>query len=69
MKKYIFYILLFIFIIFVIPALCTRGSIETLAIEQNSQDEDIKKYDLLNSIFTQFREGKRFKPADDVGFV
>ena len=45
MKKYIFYILLFIFIIFVIPALCTRGSIETLAIEQNSQDEDIKKYD------------------------
>ena len=47
MKKYIFYILLFIFIIFVIPALCTRGSIETLAIEQNSQDEDIKKYDYL----------------------
>ena len=31
--------------------------------------EDIKKYDLLNSIYTQFREGKRFKPAEENGFV
>ncbi len=31
--------------------------------------DDIKQYDLLNSIYTQFREGKRFKPADDNGFV
>lgn len=31
--------------------------------------EEIKQYDLLNSIYTQFKEGKRFKPADDNGFV
>lgn len=31
--------------------------------------EDISNYDILNSIYTQFKEGKRFKPADDNGFV
>ncbi len=31
--------------------------------------DDIAEYDLLNSIYTQFREGKIFSPAEDNGFV
>ena len=31
--------------------------------------EDIREYDLLDSIYTQFREGKRFEPDPDNGFV
>lgn len=31
--------------------------------------DDIAEYDLLNSIYTQFREGKIFSPAEDNGFI
>lgn len=62
-----------------IPSNTPSYDLETKLLESASENgelstiqdllEDIKKYDLLNSIFTQFREGKRFKPADDDGFV
>ena len=37
-----------------------RGNIEKLI-------EDVRNYDLLDSIYTQFKEGKRFRPGDASG--